>query len=87
MRPGADESRPSEARYAAYRQARCRSAHPHDVLLLQHGKLRAGQLGHDDELHWQLPLSHTRLFVHACPHEPQLLLLVDSLTHAPLQFV
>ncbi len=57
------------------------------MLFLQHVLLRGGQLGHDEELHWQLPPVQTRLFVHACPHEPQLLLLVDSLTHAPLQFV
>jgi hypothetical protein len=57
------------------------------VLFLQHLLFSGGQLGHDDELHWQLPLVHTRLFVHACPHEPQLLLLFDSLTHTPLQFV
>jgi hypothetical protein len=57
------------------------------VLLLQHFVLSTGQLGHDDELHWQLPLEHTRLFVQACPHEPQLLLLFDSFTHTPLQFV
>jgi hypothetical protein len=56
------------------------------VLFLQHFELSAGQLGHDEELHWQLPPEHTRLFVHACPHEPQLLLFVDSLTHTPLQF-
>jgi hypothetical protein len=48
-----------------YRQARPSSAHPHVVLFLQHLLLSGGQLGHDDELHWQVPLVHTRLFVHA----------------------
>lgn len=57
------------------------------MLLLQHLFSSSGQPGHDPELHWQLPLVHTRLFVHACPHEPQLLLLFDSFTHVPLQFV
>jgi hypothetical protein len=44
-------------------------------------------LGHEFELQVQLPLWQTRLLVQACPHEPQLLLLVCSLTQAPLQLV
>jgi hypothetical protein len=38
-------------------------------------------------LHEQLPLWQTRLFVHAWPHEPQLLLSLCSATQAPLQLV
>ena len=62
-----------------------RRAQPQVVLFLQHLVSRIWQLGHDEELHWQLPLSHTRLFVQACPQEPQLLLSVCSATHVPLQ--
>jgi hypothetical protein len=62
-------------------------AQPQVVLFTQHLVWSPWQAGHDEELHWQLPLSHTRLFVHTCPQEPQLLLSVCSATHAPLQFV
>jgi hypothetical protein len=67
-------------------QAKPRIEQPHVVLFLQHF-CKSWQLGHDDELHEQLPLWQVRLFVHACPHDPQLLLSVCSATHAPLQFV
>jgi hypothetical protein len=52
------------------------------VLFLQHLVERPEQLGQSDELHVQVPLSQTRLFVQAWPHEPQLLLSVCSLTQA-----
>jgi hypothetical protein len=67
---------------------RPRRAQPHVVLFLQHlvGDSPL-QLGQFDEMHVQLPLWHVRLFVHTCPHEPQLLLSVCSATQTPLQFV
>jgi hypothetical protein len=51
------------------------------VLFLQHLLLSRGQPGQLFELHWQVPLVQTRLFVQACPQEPQLLLSVCSFTH------
>lgn len=56
--------------------------HPQDVLLLQQPpRSHEGHL-----LAWQVhePLEHCRLFVQACPHEPQLLLSLCSFTHVPL---
>jgi hypothetical protein len=85
--PYANVEGPGPARPASYRQMSPRKAQPQVVLLMQHLISSDWQPGHDDELHWQLPLSHTRLFVHACPQEPQLLLSVCSATQAPLQFV
>jgi hypothetical protein len=66
---------------------RPRNAQPQVVLFLQHLLCSAWQPGHDDELHEQLPLWQVRLFVHTCPHAPQLLLSLCSATHAPLQLV
>ena len=57
------------------------------MLFLQHLLCKSPQLGHDDELHEQVPLWQVRLFVHACPHEPQLLLSDCSLTQVPLQLL
>jgi hypothetical protein len=66
-------------------QSKPRNAQPHDVLLLQHFVDRPEQLGQSPELHVQLPLSQTRLFVQTFPHEPQLLLSVCSFTHVAPQ--
>jgi hypothetical protein len=54
------------------------------MLLLQHTVWNAWQDGHFEELHWQLPLTHARLFVQAFPQEPQFWLSLCSLTQAPL---
>jgi hypothetical protein len=62
-------------------QPRPRKLQPQVVLFWQHWNWSSGQLGQSPELHVQVPLSQTRLFVQTCPHEPQSLLLVDSLTH------
>jgi hypothetical protein len=59
---------------------RPRRAQPHEVLLLQHLVSRIGQLGHDEELQVQVPLSQTRLLPQTWPHAPQLLLSLCSLT-------
>ena len=62
-------------------QPRPRKEQPQVVLFLQHLLLSSGQPGQLPELQVQVPVVQTRLFVHACPHEPQLALSVCSLTH------
>jgi hypothetical protein len=65
-------------------QANPSGAHPHVVLFTQHLLLAVGQLGHEAELHVQLPFSQTRWFMQTLPHAPQLELSCCSFTHAPL---
>ena len=56
------------------------------MLLLQHGpESRPQLLGQSFELQVHAELWQTREFVQTCPHEPQLLLSLVSLTQAPLQ--
>jgi hypothetical protein len=59
------------------------------VLVLQHGVVRRGQLGHPDATQVHAPLWQLSPVAQAWvdPQPPQLFLSVCSFTHAPLQLV